>query len=129
MEFLKSLEPFILQIYGAFIVIDFISGILASAKEGKLKSRSMRDGIFRTCAEIVLLSSLIYFKAFIPLDFVMFGILMISLGLIVKEGLSITENLYRLGVAVPNFITKGLEIANETLDNLDGIPNNNQENK
>lgn len=121
MKFLIELEPFLLEIYAILIMFDFMTGVLASWKENRLKSRTMRDGLFRTSAEVILLALLLYFKSFVQLDFVVFGVLIIGLGLATKEGLSITENLYRLGVSVPNFLIKGLEIANNTLDNLDEV--------
>lgn len=118
MEFLQQFEPFILDIYAFLIMFDFLTGVLASAKEGRLKSRSMRDGLFRSSAEILLLGAMVYFKKYVPLDFVGFGVLVLCVGLTIKEGLSITENLYRLDVALPKIIVNSLNLANEKLEEI-----------
>ena len=44
---LITLENLFLLFFGA-IIIDFVTGVLVGAKEGKLKSRTCSNGIFRT---------------------------------------------------------------------------------
>ena len=92
---LITLENLFIIFFGA-IVIDFVTGVLASAKEGKLKSRTCSSGIFRTMGEFIILT------IFLCIDYLVPGISAILstfiIGFIFKEGLSIIENLIKLDV-------------------------------
>ena len=98
------------------IAIDFISGILAAAKEGGLKSRRCSEGMFRSFGECIVLGIFITLDYFMPVlnpyltTFV--------LGFIFKEGLSIIENLVRLDVWIPESIKKRLEVGTNKVDKL-----------
>ena len=96
------------------IILDFISGIIASAKEGRLKSRTCSDGMFRSIGECLILFIFITVSKYIPSLEEMFKVFM--LGFIFKESLSIVENLVRLGVWIPESIKRLLEVGVDKID-------------
>ena len=75
------------------IVIDFLTGVLVAAKEGKLKSRTCSNGIFRTMGEFVILTIFLCIDYLIPNISAMLSTFIIAF--IFKEGLSIIENLIK----------------------------------
>ena len=102
------------MIFFVGIVVDFITGVLVAGKQGKLKSRTCSNGIFRTMGEFIVLT------IFLCLDYLLPNInFMLStfvLGFVFKEGLSIIENLIQLDVYVPNSIKKMLEIGVDKIE-------------
>lgn len=105
----------LIRTFGTLIAIDFILGVVAAAKEGKLKSRVCSNGMFRSIGELAVLGIFTIINTIIPQthDYsVMFVI-----GFILKELLSICENLQRLDVWLPKFILKLLPEVVEQVDN------------
>lgn len=96
------------------IILDFISGILASAKEGRLKSRTCSNGMFRSIGECLVLFMFMTVSKYVPSLEEMFKVFM--LGFIFKETLSIVENLVRLDVWIPESIKKLLEVGADRVD-------------
>ena len=52
---LVTLEVLFMIFFGA-IVTDFITGVLVAAKQGKLKSRTCSNGMFRSIGECIVLA-------------------------------------------------------------------------
>lgn len=104
---LVKLEILFRIFFGA-IVIDFITGILVAAKQGKLKSRTCSNGMFRSIGESIVLSIFLAINNLIPDLSVILSTFVI--GFIFKEGLSIVENLIQLDVWIPDSIKKMLEV-------------------
>ena len=102
-----KLEVLFMIFFGA-IVIDFITGVLVAGKQGKLKSRTCSNGIFRTLGEFIILI------IFLCLDYLIPNMELIlstfAMGFVFKEGLSIVENLIQLDVWIPNSIKAMLEV-------------------
>lgn len=97
------------------ICIDFLTGVIASAKEGKLKSRTCSNGIFRSIGECIVLIIFLIVDYLIPeLDFILNTFVV---GFIFKEGISIVENLIKLGVWVPESLQKALEVGVSNIEN------------
>ena len=111
-------------IFFAAICVDFISGILVAAKNGKLKSRSCSNGMFRSIGECIVLFIFIFVSKLIPDLELIFSTFVV--GFIFKEGLSIIENLTLLDVWIPNSIKKTLEVGVNHIDNKNL---NDEENK
>ena len=104
---LVTLEVLFMILFGA-IVIDFITGVLVAAKQGKLKSRTCSNGMFRSIGECVVLVIFMLIDHLIPgLNLILSTFVV---GFVFKEGLSIVENLVELGVWVPESIKKTLEV-------------------
>lgn len=104
---LVTLEILFMIFFGA-IVTDFITGVLVAAKQGKLKSRTCSNGMFRSIGECIVLVIFILIDRLVP------GLSLILstfvLGFVFKEGLSIVENLVQLDVWIPDSIKQTLEV-------------------
>ena len=81
---LITLENLFMLFFWA-IIIDFVTGVLASAKEGRLKSRTCSNGIFRTMGEFVILTIFLCIDYIIPNISGMLSTFIIAF--IFKEGL------------------------------------------
>lgn len=104
---LATLEVLFMIFFGA-IVTDFITGVLVAAKQGKLKSRTCSNGMFRSIGECIVLVIFILIDRLVPgLSLILSTFI---LGFVFKEGLSIVENLVQLDVWVPDSIKQMLEV-------------------
>jgi len=97
------------------IIVDFISGVLVAGREGRLKSRTCRQGMFTTMGEFIVLTIFLCVDYLVPNISFMLGTFMI--GFLFKEALSIIENLIKLDVYIPNSIKKMLEVGVEKIEN------------
>lgn len=96
------------MIFFSAIVTDFITGVLVAAKQGKLKSRTCSNGMFRSIGECIVLVIFILIDRLVPgLSLILSTFI---LGFVFKEGLSIVENLVQLDVWVPDSIKQMLEV-------------------
>lgn len=96
------------------IVTDFITGIINAGKQGKLKSRTCSDGMFRTLGELIVLVIFITVSYYVP-DLANYVSVFI-LGFILKECISIMENLVGLGVELPTILVQTLNAWHEKVD-------------
>ena len=104
---LVTLEILFMIFFGA-IVTDFITGVLVAAKQGKLKSRTCSNGMFRSIGECIVLVIFILMDRLVPgLSLILSTFI---LGFVFKEGLSIIENLVQLDVWIPDSIKQMLEV-------------------
>ena len=104
---LVTLEVLFMIFFGA-IVTDFITGVLVAAKQGKLKSRTCSNGMFRSIGECIVLVIFMFINRMVPrLNLILSTFI---LGFIFKEGLSVVENLVQLDVWVPESIKQMLEV-------------------
>ena len=104
---LVTLEVLFLIFFGA-IVTDFITGVLVAAKQGKLKSRTCSNGMFRSIGECIVLVIFILMDRLVPeLSLILSTFI---LGFVFKEGLSVVENLVQLDVWIPDSIKQTLEV-------------------
>lgn len=101
-------------LYLGLIAFDFLTGILRAGKEGRLRSRTCRDGIFSTIGELCLLAIGLGASKFLPEFYRVVST--ITLGFMIKELLSIFENLAGLGVWLPSFLVNALEVAVDQID-------------
>lgn len=95
-----------LQVLVVFVVIDYITGVIAAAIEGKLDSRVGFVGI----AKKILLFVPIVIAA--KLDLVLNTNVLRSIAIffyLANEGLSVLENLGRVGVPLPEALKRALE--------------------
>lgn len=82
------------RLYFLAVCFDFITGVVASAKEGKLKSRTCSNGIFRTIGELMLLMLMVSVTLMIEALRGIMGTLMLAV--LVKEGLALLKTLVDL---------------------------------
>ena len=111
---LITLENLFLLFFIA-IIIDFVTGVIVGAKQGKLKSRTCSNGIFRTMGEFVILTIFLCIDCLVPNISAMLSTFIIAF--IFKEGLSVIENLIKLDVYIPNSIKKMLKVGIEKVEN------------
>ena len=116
METNITLETLFL-IFFVGIVVDFITGILVAAKQGKLKSRTCSNGMFRSIGECIVLAIFIFVATYVPGFELLFSTFVV--GFIFKEGLSIVENLIGLDVWIPDSIKRMLSIYVDKVENYD----------
>ena len=97
------------------MIIDYISGMSAAWREGVLNSKKGVDGIIKKVGYMALVAvamgvDYLIFSGFAAVNVsvgfeMLFGIL-VAVWLIINEMISILENLSRLGVPIPQFLTK-----------------------
>ena len=116
METNITLETLFL-IFFVGIVVDFITGILVAAKQGKLKSRTCSNGMFRSIGECIVLAIFLFVATYVPGFELLFSTFVV--GFIFKEGLSIVENLVGLDVWIPDSIKRMLSIYVDKVENYD----------
>ena len=104
---LVTLEVLFMIFFGA-IATDFITGVLVAAKQGKLKSRTCSNGMFRSIGECIVLVIFMLMDRLVPgLSLILSTFI---LGFVFKEGLSVVENLVQLDVWIPDSIKQTLEV-------------------
>lgn len=110
---LVTLEVLFIVFLGA-IVVDFITGVLVATKQGKLKSRTCSNGMFRSMGECIVLGIFLAINYLIPSLGVILSTFIV--GFIFKEGLSIVENLIKLDVWIPASLKNMLEVGVDKVD-------------
>ena len=97
------------------VVIDFLTGVISAARRGALKSRTCSDGMFRSLGELITLGIFAIVAYYVPGagDYVN----MFTLGFILKECISIMENLVKLGVSFPAPLVNMLNAYHEQMEN------------
>jgi toxin secretion/phage lysis holin len=91
-----------------FIALDYITGILSSAKNKKLNSDIMYWGIIRKISQIVIVGLAVSLDRLMQTDLLIIRLMVIYF-YIGMEGISILENLVFLGVKVPKKLVTLLE--------------------
>lgn len=102
--------------FGA-IAFDFITGVFKSFKKGKVESGVCADGLLQTTGECIYLLLLAFINKIFPCTSIILTILLLAF--IFKEGISILENLYQLGVWIPKWVKKALEVCVEKIDSME----------
>lgn len=104
----------LLRLFGFLIALDFLTGVLANARLGRLKSRTCSDGLFRSMGEVVVLGIFVLLNNIVPSvhDYLE----MFMIGFILKELMSVCENLIKLDVWLPQPIIKFLSVGVDKID-------------
>ena len=97
------------------VVIDFLTGVISAARSGTLKSRTCSDGMFRSLGELITLAIFAIVAHYVPPveDYVN----IFTLGFVLKECISIMENLIKLGVSFPAPLVGMLNAYHDQLEN------------
>lgn len=104
-------------IFAFFVAMDILTGVVKAWKNGRMKSRTLRDGLFGSIAEIILLFICMLVNYLIPISGPVIFILFVWMN--VKELTSICENLLDIGCNLPSWLVKGLKVYTDKLDSLD----------
>ena len=97
------------------VVIDFLTGVISAAARGALKSRTCSDGMFRSLGELITLVIFAIVAHYVPAveDYVN----IFTLGFVLKECISIMENLVKLGVSFPTPLVNMLNAYHDQVEN------------
>lgn len=104
-------------VFSVLVTFDIATGSFKAWKKGRFKSRSLRDGMFESMAELMLLLLCIIIAKLVPIS--RFIVYVILAAMILKEVSSIIENLIECGAKVPMWLSRGLKVYNDKLDNID----------
>ena len=121
MEMIREIETYITlntlyTLFAFFIFLDTVTGLIKAFKNRRIKSRTLRDGLFCSVGELVLLAIAIILVYFIPaLNLFIF---MLIFFMALKELISILENLVEIGVRLPKWLIKGLKVYTDKIENL-----------
>lgn len=103
-------------VFTILVAFDVATGVCKAWKAGRLKSRTLRDGLFGSIGEILALILCISSAKIVPVtNFIVFAILVY---MILKELTSIIENLVEIGAKIPKWLIKGLQVNTDKLENL-----------
>ena len=121
MEMIREIERYmtlnaLYTLFAFFIFVDNVTGLIKAFKTGRIKSRSLRDGLFCSVGELVLLAIAIILVYFIPK--ISLFIFMLIFFMALKELISILENLVEIGVRLPKWLIKGLKVYTDKIENL-----------
>ena len=121
MEMIREIERYmtlnaLYTLFAFFIFVDNVTGLIKAFKTGRIKSRSLRDGLFCSVGELVLLAIAITLVYFIPTTSLFIFMLIFFMAL--KELISILENLVEIGVRLPKWLIKGLKVYTDKIENL-----------
>ena len=103
-------------IYIIFVGVDIITGMIKAWQKGSFKSRTLRNGLFVSLGEMVFLALAAIIATLIPIAEMPIFFIFVTMS--IKELSSIVENLVVIGVPVPNWLCRGLNVYTEKLDNL-----------
>lgn len=98
------------NLFAILVMFDVMTGVTKAWKNGRMKSRTLRNGLFASIGEFMILGLgiiLQYMVPFPPLHIIIYALFVI---MIYKELYSILENLIVLGVKVPKWLVNGLEV-------------------
>lgn len=114
----------------AMMAIDIVTGFINAWVKGEIKSSILRKGIAKKSGElvIILLGELFVIGMNLPVG-ICAGI---SIYIIVMELISIFENLDKLGVPIPKFVSKALNDTAEKInkdDEKEELQNGSEEEK
>lgn len=104
-------------VFAVLVIFDVVTGCAKAWKSGKLKSRTLRNGLFGSIGEMLALLLCIFIGIIIPISGHIVFIILVFM--ILKEFTSIIENLVELGAKLPNWLIRGLQVQTDKLDNLD----------
>ena len=120
------------------MIIDYISGMSAAWREGTLNSKKGVDGIIKKVGYMALVAvamgvDYLIFTGFAAVNVsvgfnMLFGVL-VAVWLIINEMIRILENLSRLGVPIPAFLTKVVKKLKITTENTGDKMTEEEENE
>ena len=98
------------------MALDIITGFVNAWSKNAIKSSVMRQGLARKFGELVVIAigQLFFYGVGLP-KYIVAGI---STYIILMELISICENLKKLGVPIPKFISRALASAEKQIDDL-----------
>lgn len=109
-------------VFAILVFFDITTGMIKAWKKQNFKSRTLRNGMFASIAEILALLLCIFIANIIPISSaIVFTILIF---MVLKEASSIVENLIEIGAKLPKWLIKGLQVNTDKIDNLNDSQRN-----
>ena len=105
--------------FAVLVIFDITTGCTKAWKAGRLKSRTLRDGLFGSIGELLALILCIFVAIIIPIAGPLVFVILIFM--ILKELTSVVENLVELGAKLPDWLIRGLQVQTDKLNNLKNI--------
>lgn len=102
------------KLFSIAVIFDIVTGLTNAWKQGEATSHVMRDGLFASFGEVVLLAFSLVVVKFIPITGAIIYALMCFM--VLKEIGSILENLTKIGVNIPEWLIKGLKVYTDKLN-------------
>lgn len=93
----------------AFVVVDYMSGMVASSLEGELNSKIGFKGIAKKVTIFVIVAVAHLVDEALGTEAVMMAVIYFYLA---NELLSITENAGRIGIPIPKILTNAVKVLN-----------------
>lgn len=118
-------ELWIFLVPAILMAIDVITGSINAWAKKDFKSFKMRTGLVKKCGEITILVVGTLFKFAFGLPWYIVG--GVAFYIIFMELISICENLDKMGVPIPKFISKALADAQKKLEEKGGETNGNDD--
>lgn len=105
----------VIIIPSVLMVLDILTGVIHAWATGHLKSYKMREGLNHKAGElcVLLIGELFTYGMQLPAVFIH----AVSSYVIFMELISIIENLDKMGVPMPKFVTSALRNAKDKIDN------------
>jgi toxin secretion/phage lysis holin len=109
----------LLLIPAAMMGIDIITGLIYAFLTNSFKSARMRSGLGKKAGEllIILMGMMFCYGMGIP----KYVLSAVSLYIIFMEFMSVMENMKKLGVPIPAFVSKVLDTANDVVNHSEDI--------
>lgn len=96
----------LLQALVVFVILDFISGLLAAYVERKWNSSVGHRGIAKKVLMFILVAVACQLDLIFSIEMIRMSVIGFYIGI---EGLSVLENVGRAGLQIPGFLAKALE--------------------
>lgn len=112
-------EVWVFIVPGILMAIDILTGSLNAWAKRDFKSYKMRQGLVKKCGEVTILGigELFTIGMILP-TYIMSGV---SFYIIFMELISICENLKKMGVPIPKFISRALSNAEKELQEKESV--------
>ena len=106
----------VMMLPAILMALDIITGFVNAWAKNDIRSSAMRQGLARKFGELVIIAigQLFFYGVGLP-KYIVAGI---STYIILMELISICENLKKLGVPIPKFISRALASAEKQIDDL-----------
>lgn len=96
------------------LVLEMASGVLAAIKNKELKSKKFREGLISKSGYFVQIALVLLISMMINMPYLLYADL---IWIACSEGVSVLENLSKMGVPFPTFIKDILEKTREITEN------------
>jgi toxin secretion/phage lysis holin len=107
----------LLILWGMLMIVDILTGIIMSAKNGEWSSRQMKNGLFKKTAELFMMFSLLLIQRVVIISGINIPIGDVLVGVFCfKEFGSIVENYVAMGNKLPKLIENWFKVTKNKIE-------------